>query len=264
MNNNMVVIIPMNEFGKENIELLNKAVESVPNELNVLLSIPKEVNKKELKGANDRLGVVSESEGSSFAELVNAAVSTIEEKWFSILEFDDTYTPIWYDNAKKYIEFMPNISVFMYLEDITDFNDGKYIGFGNEAAWASAFSNEIGFIDNDCLQNYFDFYLTGSIFNTADWREIGGLKPSIKITFWYEWLLRATNKNKTVYVIPKVGYNHKLGRKGSLIETYKSTIGQEETQWWFDLAKRESLFHPSIERDPNKFIFNDKSEDTEE
>lgn len=257
----LVVIIPMNEFGKENIELLNKAVESVPSELNVLLSVPNGTDGKKLKGISDRLGVVSESEGSSFAELVNAAANTIEEKWFSILEFDDTYTPIWYDNAKKYIEFMPSTSVFMYLEDITDFNDGRYIGFGNEAAWASAFSNEIGFIDNDCLQNYFDFYMTGSIFNTADWKEVGGLKPSIKITFWYEWLLRATNKNKTVYVIPKVGYNHKLGRKGSLIETYKSTIGQEETQWWFDLAKREYMFHPSVKRDEDKFIF--KSEKTE-
>lgn len=257
----LVVIIPMNEFGKENIELLNKAVESVPSELNVLLSVPSGTDGKKLKGISDRLGVVSESEGSSFAELVNAAINTIEEKWFSILEFDDTYTPIWYDNAKKYIEFMPSTSVFMYLEDITDFNDGRYIGFGNEAAWASAFSNEIGFIDNDCLQNYFDFYMTGSIFNTADWKEVGGLKPSIKITFWYEWLLRATNKNKTVYVIPKVGYNHKLGRKGSLIETYKSTISQEETQWWFDLAKKEYIFHPSVKRDEDKFIF--KSEKTE-
>ena len=257
----LVVIIPMNEFGKENIELLNKAVESVPNELNVLLSVPNGTDGKKLKGISDRLGVVSESEGSSFAELVNAAANTIEEKWFSILEFDDTYTPIWYDNAKKYIEFMPSTSVFMYLEDITDFNDGRYIGFGNEAAWASAFSNEIGFIDNDCLQNYFDFYMTGSIFNTADWKEVGGLKPSIKITFWYEWLLRATNKNKTVYVIPKVGYNHKLGRKGSLIETYKSTISQKETQWWFDLAKKEYMFHPSVKRDEDKFIF--KSEKTE-
>ena len=257
----LVVIIPMNEFGKENIELLNKAVESVPSELNVLLSVPNGTDGKKLKGISDRLGVVSESEGSSFAELVNAAINTIEEKWFSILEFDDTYTPIWYDNAKKYIEFMPSTSVFMYLEDITDFNDGKYIGFGNEAAWASAFSNEIGFIDNDCLQNYFDFYMTGSIFNIADWNEIGGLKPSIKIAFWYEWLLRATNKNKTVYVIPKVGYNHKFGRKGSLIETYKSTIDQKETQWWFDLAKREYMFHPSTKRDEDKFIF--KREKTE-
>lgn len=251
----LVVIVPMHEFGKENIELLNKAVESVPEGLKVILSVKKGVDGRTLKGISNRLTVLAESDGDSFVELVNTAVDNIEEKWFSILEFDDTYTPIWLDNAKKYMEFMPETSVFMFLEDITDFNNGKYISFGNEAAWASSFSNEIGYIDNDCLQNYFDFYLTGSIFNTADWKEVGGLKPSIKITFWYEWLLRATNKGKKVFVIPKVGYNHSLARKGSLVEYYKENVGKDETEFWFDLAKREYYFHPSVERDNKKFIF---------
>lgn len=256
----LVVIIPMHEFGKENIELLNKAVDSVPEDVKVLLSIKKGVDSRKLKGVNDRVNVLAKSDGDSFAELVNTAVDNIEEKWFSILEFDDTYTPIWLDNAKKYVDFMPDVSVFMYLEDITDFTNGKYIGFGNEASWASSFSNEIGYIDNDCLQNYFDFYLTGSIFNTADWREIGGLKPQIKLTFWYEWLLRATNKGKKVFVIPKVGYNHALGRSGSLVEIYKENIGQEETQWWFDLAKREYFYHPSVEREASKFVYKPQEE----
>ena len=172
----LVVIIPMHEFGNDNIELLNKAVESVPEGVKTILSVKKGVDGRTLKGVSERLTVLSESEGDSFAELVNTAVDNIEEKWFSILEFDDTYTPIWLTNAKRYIDFMPDMSVFMFLEDITDFNNGKYIGFGNEAAWASSFSNEIGYIDNDCLQNYFDFYLTGSIFNTADWKAVGGLK----------------------------------------------------------------------------------------
>ena len=35
---------------KENIELLNKAVESVPSELNVLLSVPSGTDGKKLKG----------------------------------------------------------------------------------------------------------------------------------------------------------------------------------------------------------------------
>ena len=259
--NDIAVIVPMNEFGKENVDLLNKAVESVPSEIKVVLSIPKSIEANDLVDVSNRVVILQESEGSSFAELVNAAADNIEEKWFSILEFDDTYTPIWLDNANKYIEFMPSTSVFMFLEDVTDFNDEKYIGFGNEASWASSFSNEIGYIDNECLQNYFDFYLTGSIFNTADWRDIGGLKPSIKITFWYEWLLRATNKGKKVYTIPKVGYNHKLGRNGSLTEIYKESIDQDEQQWWFELAKREYFFHPSVKRDEDKFIF--KGEKTE-
>ena len=256
----LVVIIPMHEFGKENIDLLNKAVNSVPEGIKVVLSCKKGVDGRKLKGINENVTVLAESEGDSFAELVNTAVNNIEEKWFSILEFDDTYTPIWIDNAKKYIEFMPDVSVFMTLEDITDFNNGKYIGFGNEAAWASSFSNEIGFIDNDCLQNYFDFYLTGSIFNTADWKEVGGLKSSIKITFWYEWLLRATNKSKKVFVIPKVGYNHTLGREGSLVETYKKSMTPEETQWWFDLAKREYFYKEDRKKEYKK----EEEEETEE
>ena len=245
------VIIPMHEFGKENIELLKKAVASIPADTPVCLSVPKgtkttSVPASTFDGLDNVTFLKSEDEGTSFAELVENGVKEFSKnpdiKWFSILEFDDTYTPIWLDNVKRYIDFMPDTSVFMFLEDITDFNDGKYIGFGNEAAWASAFSNEIGFIDLDCLQNYFDFYLTGSVFNLKDWLEVGGLKPSIKITFWYEWLLRATNKGKKVFVIPKVGYNHTLGRQGSLVEQYKADIDKEESQWWFDLAKREYFY----------------------
>ena len=260
---NLTVIIPMHEFGEENIKLLNNAVNSVPNDINVVLSIPSGTSKKELNGISDRLEVISKSDGSSFCELVNSAVESIEDKWFSILEFDDTYAAKWFDNFEKYSEFTPEVSVFMPLEDITDFNNDRYIGFGNSEAWASAFSNEIGYIDNDCLQNYFDFYLTGSIFNKDDWNEVGGLKPQIKITFWYEWMLRLTNKGKKIYVIPKVGYNHRLGRKGSLVEIYKETVGSDETQWLFELAKRESLFHPSIEREPSKFIFKKDEKDEE-
>ena len=246
----------MHEFGKENIELVNKAIESVPEGLTIYLSTPKGTTASKVKGLSDRATLVAAADGgSTFAELVENGVNALKVnpdiKWFSILEIDDTYTPIWLDNVKKYIDFMPDTSVFMCLEDITDFNDGKYIGFGNEAVWASSFSNELGFIDFDCLQNYFDFYLTGSVFNLKDWLEVGGLKPSIKITFWYEWLLRATNKGKTVFVIPKVGYNHALGRNGSLVEQYKAEISKEESQWWFDLAKREMHFREDRKKEYN-------------
>ena len=259
----LVVIIPMHEFGKENIELLNKAVESVPEGIKVILSCKKGIDGRKLKGVNEKVVIFAESDGDSFAELVNTAVDKIEEKWFSILEFDDTYTKNWLDNAKKYIDFMPDMSVFMTLEDITDFNNGKYVGFGNAEAWASSFSNEIGYIDNDCLQNYFDFYLTGSIFNVKDWQEIGGLKPQIKLTFWYEFLLRLTNKDKKVFVIPKVCYNHTIGRSGSLVDIYRKEISNNESQFLFDLAKREYFYHPSVERDPSKFEYKEDKE-TEE
>ena len=82
----LVVIIPMHEFGKENIDLLNKAVNSVPEGIKVILSCKKGVDGRKLKGVNENVTVLAESEGDSFAELVNTAVNNIEEKWFSILE----------------------------------------------------------------------------------------------------------------------------------------------------------------------------------
>ena len=88
------------------------------------------------------------------------------------------------------------------------------------------------------------------------------MKPLVKLTFWYEWLLRITGKSKKVFVVPKVGYNHSLGRKGSLVEVYKNVMTEDETQFWFDLAKRESYYHPSVEREASKFEY--KKESSEE
>lgn len=258
---NLTVIIPIHNFTKKNVELLNKAVDSVPQELRVLVSVPNKTTEKDLSGTSNRIQVIQETDDTSFAGLVNAAVDTLDDGWFSILEFDDTYTDIWYNNFKKYLEFKPDISVFMFMEDIRDFNNGKYVGFGNAEAYASAFSNEIGFLDNDCLQNYFDFYLTGSIFNVKDWKEVGGLKPLLKVTFWYEWMLRATSKGKKIFVIPKVGYIHNMDRKGSYVEQYRS-LPSDEIQFYFDLAKRDSFFKNM--KEPEKYVFKPREEENEE
>lgn len=161
------------------------------------------------------------------------------------MEYDDEYTPIWFQNVRKYIEFKPSTSIFLPLEDLVDFNKKEYVGFGNEAPWASSFSNDLGYIDLDCLQNFFEFYLTGSVFNTSDWKEVGGLKPNVDLYFWYELLLRWTNKGKTVFVIPKVGYVHYLGRKDSMLETYRKTISEEEAKRLLNVAKKEYFFKPN-------------------
>ena len=260
----LVVIIPLHEFSKGVNELLSRAVESVPSDIEIRISCKhglSEKIKKSYKGYKNV--VIYESEldesPSDFCSLVNQA--TEDSKWFSILEYDDEYTPIWFDNFKKYADFYSDISVFLPLEDLVDYKDGKFIGMGNEAPWASSFSNELGYIDLDCLQNFFDFYLTGSIFNTADWIELGGLKPLIKLTFWYEFLLRATYKGKKVFVIPKVGYKHKLGRDGSLIEEYKKAIGEKESNFWVKVAKKEYFFKE--QRDESKYVYNPDT-DTEE
>ena len=123
---NITIIVPMNDLNDKNLELLDKALSSVPNDFEVLISCKKGTDTSSLKG-----NVITTAEGDSFQELVNSAVESVETEWFSILEFDDTYTSIWFNNVKKEIEYKPEVSVFMPLEDITDFNNNGYIGFGN-------------------------------------------------------------------------------------------------------------------------------------
>ena len=239
----ILVILPLHKFDEEVKPLLEDAIKSVPNDFDIVVSTNDAYSDEITKAVADykNVKVLSNGDVTNFQTLVNNAVDE-NYKWFTILEYDDEYTPIWFDNAKKYIDNEPTVSVFMPLEDLVDFNTKEYAGFGNEAPWASSFSNEIGYIDLDCLQNFFEFYLTGSVFNTADWKEIGGLKSNIEIYFWYEFLLRATNKGKKVFVIPKVGYVHYLGRKDSLIESYGNTVTDDEVKYWMGIAKKEYFF----------------------
>ena len=244
----ITVIIPLHKFDETIKPLLERAIKSIPKDLLVSISCGVNVNEKELYYLNDIFeGIeitvpIEKDEKDDFCTLVNRKVEEIGTKWFTILEFDDIYTDIWFKNVDEYMKYYPETTVFLPLEEITDFNSNKFISYGNEAPWATSFSNEEGVIDNDCLQQFFDFYLTGGIFNTSDWLECGGLKPSIKLTFWYEFLLRITNMNKRVFVIPKLGYKHFVNRKESLISQYQETITEEESEKWFELAKQECLF----------------------
>ena len=120
--------------------------------------------------------------------------------------------------------------------------DLRKFQYNNEIAWASAFSEEIGYLDYECLQDYPTFNLTGGIFNTNDFNSIGGFKPSIKIAFNYELLLHMTKKELKVFVVPKEGYIHVVGRKGSLTEEYNNTMKMDEIKKWFNMAKIESYF----------------------
>jgi hypothetical protein len=256
-NKDIKVIIPLHIFNEETWKLLKDAIESVPKEINILISCAKNIDDDLMQKIAEYKNVTikkADDDKSDFCSLVNNGVG--DTKWFSILEFDDVYTKIWFDNVKKYIDFYPQNSIFLPLEDIYNTADGKFMGNGNEAPWASSFSNELGYIDLDCLQNFYDFYPTGGIYNTDDWKELGGLKPSIKVAFWYEFLLRATYNGKKVFIIPKVGYVHMVGREGSLFEIYKNEVDQKEITFYQRLAKKEYFF----KQDRNKTYNPEKKE----
>jgi hypothetical protein len=74
------------------------------------------------------------------------------------------------------------------------------------------------------------------------YEEFGGFKPSMKLTFIYEFLLRMTFKDVKTMVIPKFGYKHVNQRQGSLFSSYKETMDPVEAKWWLSTAKKEYYF----------------------
>lgn len=191
---------------------------------------------------------------TDYCSQINLGASKVDTDYFSILEFDDWYSPKWFKMFNEYYNTHEDVSVFMPINVLhnvkTNINE-----FVNDAAWASSASSseELGMVDFDFLEVFASFNLTGSIFKTSDWLKY---KPSIKAAFNYEYLLRATSKKQKVYVIPKEGYHHELFREGSLIDKYMTEIPENENPKWFDLAKRECIY----DEDREKGIFEEKVE----
>lgn len=262
----ITIIIPVHKFNDGIKKLLENAFESIKHNQETYTYgqlIPTIV------GPGDVLEEIGENFGeqvyyhtcrntgdTDFCSQVNFAAKSVNTEYFSILEFDDVYTDNWFKMAHDYYYTNETVSLFLPINILTDVYH-KQFQYVNEISWSGSFSNEIGFLDFDCLQDYSSFNLTGGIFNTDDFKKIGGFKPSIKVAFNYELLLRMTKKELKVYVVPKEGYMHVIGREDSLTDEYNKTLTDKEIKKWFDLAKIEYTF---IE-DREKNISNIKEEE---
>jgi hypothetical protein len=131
---------------------------------------------------------------------------------------------------------------FLPLTEVVDYNSKGIIGYANEAVWASSFSDELGYLDIQGLENYLNFNASGGVFKTEEFLSLGGLKASMELVFWYEFLMRALYKEKRVFVIPKIGYFHLVNRPGCMTTKYAETMSEKEADWWIDLAKKEYFF----------------------
>jgi glycosyltransferase involved in cell wall biosynthesis len=180
----------------------------------------------------------------SYANQVNFGIKNAKGTWVSLFEFDDEYSSIWFKNVKKYIESFPEIQMFLPVVVETD-EKGLFAGFTNEATFAANFSQEMGILTNDTLQEYQNFQTAGSVFKKSVIEDFGGFKPSIKLTFIYEFLLRLTYNSISIMTIPRLGYKHVNLREGSVFWNYKfgdSKMIEDEVKFWIQTAKREYFF----------------------
>lgn len=249
--NDICVILPVHELNEITKPMFANAIKSVelqkvvPDE--VLIVVPKDSGVSEYLKTFDfetisNIVTVVENDGlTDFASQVNFGVSKAKSEWISILEFDDEYANIWFKNVVEHRKAYDNVGIFLPIVVDVDAKGG-FVGFTNEAVWANSFSDELGILDLNALLAYQNFNIDGMVIRKSIYNEFGGFKPSIKLTFIYEFLLRMTFKDVRVMGIPRFGYKHVNQREGSLFSTYRDTIDPVEAKWWLSQAKKEYYF----------------------
>ncbi|MHA1988372.1 MAG: glycosyltransferase family 2 protein [Promethearchaeota archaeon] len=245
---NISIIVPVHEINESTEELFKTAIESVKDQKvaadELLVVVPKGSAAhdyvKKFDFADLKVRILENDGDTDFASQLNFGVDNCATEWFTFLEFDDEMANIWIDNVVKYREAYPEVDLFLPLVVDTD-EKGAFIGLTNEAAWAQSFSDELGYLDNGALLTYQNFNIDGMAMSVEKFQEIGGMKSNVKLTFIYEFLLRATFQATTVMIIPKFGYKHTNQRAGSLFANYKEEFKHNpmEASWWLETAKKE-------------------------
>lgn len=180
----------------------------------------------------------------NYCAQVNYGIKNSKGTWVSLFEFDDEYSNIWFDNIMKFSKSYPNVQMFLPVVVETD-EKGMFAGFTNEATFAANFTQEIGFLTNETLQDYQNFQTAGSVFKKSLIEDFGGFKESIKLTFVYEFLLRMSYNSVSIMTIPRLGYKHTNLREGSIFWNYKygePKMVDDEVRFWIQTAKKEYFF----------------------
>jgi hypothetical protein len=183
-------------------------------------------------------------EAPNYSAQINYGVENSKSEWVTFFEFDDEYSKIWFKNFDKYSKIYPDVTGFLPVVVDVD-NKEVFAGFTNEATFAANFTQEMGYLTNDILHDYQNFQTSGIILKKEVFINSGGFKPSFRLTFGYEFLLRLTYNGATIMTIPRLGYKHTNLREGSIFWNYKfgdNKITDDEVRFWLDTAKKEYFF----------------------
>jgi len=253
MENTISVILPIkSSLTRDFNEYFDKAITSIknqlvkPDELVIVHTNEEQLTKllNEYDFGELNVSKYVWTQEPNYGGQVNYGIKNSKGTWFSLFEFDDEYSAIWFKNVKKYMDYYPEVQAFLpVVVDVDDKN--TFAGFTNEATFAANFTMEMGYLTNDTLHNYQNFQTAGAVFNKQVIEDFGGFKPSIKLTFVYEFFLRLTYNSVSIMTIPKIGYKHTNMREGSIFWNYKNgddNLTDEEVRFWVESAKKEYFF----------------------
>lgn len=252
---NVTVVIPVHSVEGEFATMFKNALDSIRNNkvqpAEVLIvrcacgNVKEVLNDFDYSDLNVR--IVQTRTSKDFQSMINSVAEDVTTEYFSFLEFDDEYSNIWFKNVKQYIEVYPDVDLFLPIISNAD-HEHDFYGYSNEAVWAYNFSDELGYLDHDVLLEYPSINIDGMVIKTEVFKELGGLKTKLKLSFNYEFLLRLTYKGKQVMVIPKIGYKHINFRENSLFWQYRHSENEtvkltpDEANFWMEAAKDEFYF----------------------
>lgn len=254
---NVTFIIPIHVYNKTVEPFIKRAFESLKNAKDIdkcktiIIGTATAVKKAEslytLVGCPQELTTIVNTE-TEFCTQINKASLACLTKYFTVLEFDDAIYPYWGTIMDRYTKAEKGVSAYLPIAELVkaevknDTVTTTILAYINEIAWATAFANEPGYLDKDCLETYMDFFADGGLIKTEDFIAVGGLKPSLKLAAWYEFMLRLCHKEKRIFIIPRIGSQHTVGRDGSYMVDTQKNISQAEGQWLIKTAKQEYFF----------------------
>jgi hypothetical protein len=246
---NITVLLPVHTIEGSYKEMLDNAVKSIEdfhNDVNLSIICPKNVADN-LGELSDKLEIklITNEGQTDFCSQINLGIDKCETEWFTILEIDDEFRPIWLKTVNEYTKENTDVDVFLSI--VRDINEeGKFISFTNESAWAYGFTEKQGFIDNEVLLDFQNYQISGGLYRTSVIKENGSLKENIKLTFGYEFFLRLTHNGVKIMTVPRIGYQHLNFREDSLFWNYKNgesiKLGEQEAKFWLETAKKEFFF----------------------
>jgi len=248
----ITVIVPIYELHEEYLSNALNSLETqkdLKDKLNVLLVITSEIELstklflKKNKYKNIVVNTLLNTGKTDFQSQINFAVDNIETEYFSILEFDDEFSKIYFKTLKQYIDHYPEIDTFLPI--MVEINkDGDVVKLTNEFVWSKSFINEeeFGYLTNDLLKDFSYFFISGSTIKREKFIESGRLKTNFDVSAVYEFLLRFTYNNNKIYVIPKIGYSHLNDREGSATKYFVAKYKELDSKEEFERARKEHIF----------------------
>lgn len=249
----ITVILPIHKIDDIYKEMLENAVKSVEpfyEDVKMLIVHPTSLPLFDEKGKIDfgqklEIKFLAHTSNPGFCSQVNEGIKECDTEWFTILEVDDEFKPVWLKSMTEYVEAFPEVSVFLPV--VRDINvEGEFLSFTNESTWAYGFTETQGFLDKEALLEFQNYQTSGGLYKTQTIKEVGMFKDNIKLTFTYEFLLRLTDSGIKVLTVPKIGYQHTNFREGSLFWMYKNDetmkLSEKEVKFWLETSKKEFFF----------------------